>query len=378
MICDRAAQPMQAELTIEHVQRVLGQLFLFGRETDRDARLEVEGVESRDLEQVKARLAELAGTELGDAVKQETTGRISHTLAMLRHAWRVPGGASAGQIHRLTQTHDEDFLFNQWPKLPLGLLNGKTPEEATADWKLRARVLGALLILEFWLSENHEPIDISRLRSQLGLPALEAIDPEKLPIFQTPLPRLYRVQAEKLDDESLLAGFQVAVRFHAADAMRSFAQTLADRPSMAARPERINALSVLAQTDRDRAQSLQHIAAGRTAARAAGQSCAAWDLMEIGIRITGNEERDVQRLLQHVQQQHANEPGVNEALARMFMDLGLISPDGRVMARNAPPPPAEPAIVVPGAESAKPGTLWVPGSQTPAGEKPKIWTPGMD
>ena len=98
--------------------------------------------------------------------------------------------------------------------------------------------------------------------------------------------------AEKLDDRSLRIGFQVAVRFHAVAAMRPFAQAIADRPSMAALPEQLHALSVLAQTDGPRAGPAAHRRRA-DGGRAAGQSCANWDLMEIGIRITEGEEREV-------------------------------------------------------------------------------------
>ena len=120
MICDRPSRPIQGELTIESVQRVVCQLFFFGRETDRDARLEVEGVESRDLEQVKARLAEMAGAELGEAVKQEVAGRISYTTAMLRHASRVPGGVSARTDPPLDAILRRGFSLQPVAEAPLG------------------------------------------------------------------------------------------------------------------------------------------------------------------------------------------------------------------------------------------------------------------
>ncbi|MCR4411645.1 MAG: hypothetical protein NUV77_04365, partial [Thermoguttaceae bacterium] len=77
----------------------------------------------------------------------------------------------------------------------------------------------------------------------------------------------------------------------------------------------------------------------------------------------------------HLERQHIDEPGVAESLARLFMAMGLLQPDGTP---GAPAPQAaeKPAIVVPGGGDAD--KLWTPDSAAAAGEKPKLWTPGME
>ena len=82
------------------------------------------------------------------------------------------------------------------------------------------------------------------------------------------------------------------------------------------------------------------------------------------------------RLLRHIETQHGREPGVAEALQQMLIEFGLLRPDGTPA--YAPRRPMEqPAPAAPG-EAAEPDKLWLPESQRPAGEKPRIWTPGMD
>ena len=233
VVCDRPVPASAADTTLDSIPRILCQAILFGRETDREARLEIVGVESRNLDRLKSRLAEAAGPELGQPVRQEAGERLSRSLAMLHHNWRLPQDSSPEQIRQWIRTYREDCLLNQWPNSPLGLLEGKTPREAAADPNGRARVLGAILLLEFWTASDRDPFDFNRLRSRLGLPVLEPIDPEQTPIHEVPLPRLYRVVVEKLKDEDLLAGFHVAASFGPA---RRFALSAAGSSSVRRSP----------------------------------------------------------------------------------------------------------------------------------------------
>ena len=73
-----------------------------------------------------------------------------------------------------------------------------------------------------------------------------------------------------------------------------------------------------------------------------------------------------------------NEPGVARALTELLIEIGVLNPDGTPAEPPEAPGAEPPSLVVPGQSDAKPGELWTPDSQKPTGDKPKIWTPGMD
>ena len=256
--------------------------------------------------------------------------------------------------------------------MPLGILDGKPPQEAAADPRWRVRLAAAILLLEFWAQASGSRFDFNRLRSKLGLPALDPIDPEQTDVGGIPVARLSRVAVEKMTDGALLQCFHRALGTSAVELMRKFGRALIDRPNAVERDERLHICSLLARIEDDPERALCSIDEGRKTAEAAGQSSANWDMLELSIRFARGEEAEADRLWRHLSTEHICEPGVASALRQWLVQLGAIHPDGTPV---APPPEPETPLVVPGQAGAEPGKLWVPGGEQSGGEKPKLWTP---
>lgn len=366
-------------LSRESLPRVLGVARLYGRETDRPARLEVSGVSSGELAQLKTVLATAAGPLLGAPCKEEAMGRVSATRALLDSRWILPKDISEKQLRQLFAEDERDALTNRWPRLALGALGGKTPEEAAADPALRIRLLAAILLVESWTEPLGSRFDFNQLRSRFGLPTLDPIDPDGLKVEELPATRLVRLVAEKLSDEALATCFRRAAALNATAAVTKFAQALVDRPSFQQKPDRLRAYAALARVAESLDRALACVDEGRKAAEAMGQSSAGWDLRELSLRFQRGEAGEVNRLLRHIQAQHGREPGVASALRNMLVQFGLLRPDGTPAYAPRRPEPEVPPAAVPGAgQPDESGKLWLPDSQRPAGEKPRIWTPGME
>jgi len=183
---------------------------------------------------------------------------------------------------------------------------------------------------------------------------------------------------DKLSDDALLAVFGRALGYSARAALRKFAQAVVERPSLGSSKERLLAFEMMVSICDDSERAIGYIEEGRKVARQVGQSCARWDLMELPIRLGRGEPEEASRLLDHLQSQHINEPGVARELTELLVEIGVLNPDGTPAERPEASPAEPPSLVVPGQAGAKPGELWTPDSQKPTGDKPKIWTPGMD
>ena len=366
-------------LSPESLPRVLGVARLYGRETDRPARLEVSGVSSGELAQLKTVLATAAGPLLGAPCKEEVVGRVSATRALLDSRWILPKDVSEKQLRQLFAEDERDALTNRWPQLALGALGGKTPQEAAADPALRIRLLAAVLLVESWTEPMGSRFDFNQFRSRLGLPTLEPVDPDGLKVEDLPATRLVRLVAEKLSDEALATCFRRTAGLNATAAVTKFGQTLVDRPSFEKQPDRLRAYAALARVAENLDRALACVDEGRKAAEAMGQSSAGWDLRELSLRFQRGEAAEANRLLRHIESQHAREPGVASALQNMLVQFGLLRPDGTPAYAPGRREPEEPAAAVPApGQPDESGKLWLPESQRPAGEKPRIWTPGMD
>ncbi len=360
-------------LTLKEIPGLMGQAMLFGRQTDQAARLLVVGITSRNLEEAEALLRELAGDGLPSESRQEIVAQVSASREMLQRPWRLPQGITEEQLDKLADEHLRQAVLEEWPHLPLGIFSERTLEQAADDEASHTSVLAAILLLEFWSEQTGEEFDFNELRTQLGLPTLEPIDPDETPLDELSLMQLGRVMVDKLSDEDLLNGFRRTAMYGVAKALLVFGRALADRPSFDGKNEQLQALNLLARMEDDADRALAYVERGRQAVKAQGQSCAPWDLIELPIHADRMDGDQVARLIGHLQNEHIREPGVAQALTELLMKMGIINPDGSM----AEPSGGEPSLAVPDASDTESGEIWTPDSQKPAGEKPGIWTPDM-
>lgn len=378
MLFDRPQPDVSLPLEPESIPRMLGHVLLYGRQTDREPRLEVLSISRREQEQINGLLAEVSAGQLNQPSDEKVTGKLSVSQDLLSHNWRLPEATTHEDFQRLSDQYLERAVLGRWPQTPLGLLDGKTPQEIDGQETYRVKLLAAIAVLEEWMVQQGGHLDMNRLRTQLGLPTLEPIDPQQVNLRDLPLVRLSRLMVDKLTDDQLLQVYHRAMAFNARNAITKFARSLVDRPSMVGREEQFHAYMILARTAEEPEKGLEYVNRGRQAAEGAGQSSAPWDLLELSFRFQRGEGPEAVRLIEHLQRQHIREPGVAQALTDLLMQVGVIRPDGSFAMPTGPAAEERPGIMVPGEETAEPGKIWTPEGQAPQGEKPKIWMPGMD
>ncbi|MGA2062790.1 MAG: hypothetical protein ABSG67_20145 [Thermoguttaceae bacterium] len=371
MVFDRPAVESAEGASAQSMPNYLGQLFLFGRQTDREARLEIPNVTAPDLSQIKTVLNELAGQWLQGREKTEEIGIASATDDLLQPKWRPPVQLKPQQFHAILAEYRRDAVLNRWTDMKLGSLDGLTPRQAATDAKYQIKLLAAIMILQFHSDNLRWSFDLNELRTALGLPTLEPIDSQPGKINQLPLVRLARVSAEKLPDEELVQAFQRAVGYNHRTAVVKFGKEIIDRPAFAERKERALAYMTLARMEDDLDRALMYVDAGRKATDSTGKSHATWDLEELSLRFARQEIPEALQLIRHIENTHINEPNVSLILTQILVEAGLLRPDGTP---NIPPGHPEAEMAASAAAAEEPGKLWTPGSES-AGGGGKLWVP---
>jgi len=96
----------------------------------------------------------------------------------------------------------------------------------------------------------------------------------------------------------------------------------------------------------------------------------------LNLRFMRSEIQEIERLVQTIQTQHMNDPGVSEALFQTLVRYGVISPDGMPM---MPQQGAAPGM---GGNDGGDSELWTPDGGEPPQQggdgESKLWVPGMD
>lgn len=371
-LLDRPMPATGVELSAADAPETIGQVFLFGRETDREARLDLSGYRD-SLDAAKALLAEIAGDALGPQASEEVISSTSKVQRVLSWNWRLPRDTPPERMQALSRQRMHEAVFEKWPRTPNSAVDGKTPEQAAADPALKVKTLAAILVLE--LSPSITGVDFNELRQRLGLPVAGAIDPADVSMDRLPLVRLHRLLVEKLSDDDLRLVYQRAMLTQSRTALKKLCSEIVARSGLDGRLDKAQAFGTLANLSEDVEESLGYIRQARDAAEAAGKSSAPWDLEEFMLQLVRGDSAEAERLLRHIQTEHGNEPGVRQRLMQLLYQAGVIDEQGRPRGR----PQAESAgLIVPGAAAEQAGKLWTPGGDAPQEKKSGLWVPGMD
>jgi hypothetical protein len=315
---------------------------------------------------------------LGEALAAPAEEKVLGSLGQVEHAlswhWRLPDDTPEEARLKLQRDARRSLVLDRWPQLAQPIFGGRTPQQAAGEPRYRIGLLAAIWLLE--LSDaDAAPGAYNQLRQKLNLPELGEIDPAGLDIKRLPIGRLARLKVESLDDEQLKLAFNRAMVASFTLALGRLGPEVLKRSTLPATDYKLAAYRQMVRMAATTDEALRLIDEARKLAEANKVSSAPWDLAELSVRIQRGEADAVLRLIDHVQRQHAREPGIAEALVQLLVQSGLIGPDGRLMIGAPAPAAAGSPLVVPGA-AAEPGKLWTPDAPQPTGEKKSaLWLP---
>jgi tetratricopeptide (TPR) repeat protein len=361
-LLDRPLLASATDISIDRVPNQLGQLLLFGKQTDREARIELV-LFRPELPATIKRLDEALGPNFGTAAPETVIGHLSQVEHALSWHWRLPDDTPEELRLKLSIEKRRELVLRKWPKLAQPVFGGRTAEQAATEPEYRVRVLAGIWLLQ--LSDADTGAETyNQLRRQLNLPEVGDLDPAGLDLNRVPLGRLSRFKPESLGDEQLKQAFNRAVVANFVLALRRLAPEVIKRPDLPVAEYKLSAYRLLVRYATNSDEALRLIDESRKLAEASKQSSAPWDLMELSFRIQRGEAPAVMQLIDHLQRQHGREPGVAQALVQLLVQTGLVGPDGRLNIGAAP------------AAAADTGKLWTPDAPQAAGEKKSsLWLP---
>ncbi len=229
-IIDREPPGDAVELTWANVPRELAVVYLFGKQTDRAARLEI-FVEETELDQLRALLTEVLGTGALDGSETEMVDEYPAENTLIQETLAFPHGTPLPIRKKIEAEAYRGALRERWTDTPLDVLAGKTPREAAKEDALQIRLQAALLVLEAQQFTGLSHADYQALREELGIPQDGTIVCRPGMIRSVPLFALVRVDCAKLNDADLSAGFHYALANAAVEAATNFGQEILRRPA---------------------------------------------------------------------------------------------------------------------------------------------------
>ena len=376
LLVDREVPPYAEGMAADQIPVILGELQLFGKQTDRSARVEFSALKTADFDAKIAALQEVLAPDGATREGEEVAGKITRLGAALSSNWRLPDAMPLPERKKLLEAHKTQVLLNVFPDLPQGVLDGKSLRQAAGDASLQARALAVILLMD--LAEAEERPEFNQIRKSLGLPTVEPLDPAGLRITSLSPVRLTRLDVKKLSDEDLLIAYQRAILYSAGRLLRKVGPELVSRPGIKGKVDFADVYELMSRLSGSSDEAIEYIRKAQEAAVAGGESPVRYLMAEIPLRLERREVDEFRRLFERLSTKHIKEPGVAQALQQLLYQLGILRPDGSMAAPGAAPPGA-PAAAPPPASG-----LWTPDQGAPAaaapaaGGKSKLWVPGMD
>lgn len=369
MFFDRPVPSTPESVTVETVQRLVGLALLYGRQTDREARIEAVNLIDDEAPGLRAWLDQIAPGAIAGEPVRIVRGMVSPSYRLALAELRLPETFERGARRTIVADYFRKTLFEQWPQVKLGCLGGRSLAEAAALPEYRLKTLAAIRFMQGHLDDQDVELDWNTLRTSLGLPVVEPIGGDRVEEALSRPSELYRLRPESLEDSLLEAAMRVAILYDLKLLMPKFAKEIASRPSFSGTQSRQRALQVLSQMADTYAESIAYLQEGRQAAEAAGQPSGQWHLMEMYAQMAQGDAQGAQATFEHLYRTHSNEPGVRDALRQFLINSGAMRPDGTINPQFAPAASA--------AQQAAPqqSGLWTPESQQPSPGGGKLWVP---
>lgn len=380
-ILDRDKDAWKPGMSIEELPTDLGEVLLYGRETDQPARLVANFYADEYESTVVERLQALVGDQLvGEPVREEIEASATHLHEVSARKF-LSQQTEGADLARLRIEVQQAPYLSRWCRTSHPWLEGKSPAEAVSDERLRKRVLALLTSLELDLPDEVSADLTPALRQQLGLPPhefdVESVSMNDVAIF----PKLHRVDVSKLSDEELRDAMVLVASRGTTGSQRRLASEVVRRAEQNPSIDPLMAYSVLANMTAIVTEQVKWWNKVVTEAERRGKSPAQALLSLLTVFLRGQDHEGFTATFKRLAERHLNEPGVRESLQRITQALGL----DRMVAASQRGTPREPQIPgfaparSPAPTEAPAGKLWTPDapSASSAEAKPasKLWLP---
>ncbi len=372
-------RPALAEVTdnINHddVPLVLAQILVYGRQTNREARLELLLVKDQKFDSTLAWLREQLGAGVVPTDVEQVVSEVSAETHTLNATWHLPENMTRAQHERLTQQRQFYLAGQVLPSMEMAALDGRTLRDAASDPAMAVACQAVICGLE--LSNDARPWSQEwgrEARRAVGLKEIPLVSFDEVTWGNLPSPFLTRyIDLSQLETKKLEQLYASTMYAGVIRGVRAIAPLLLEREDLGTSPAAQEAMRVrlhlsLAELSADDEQCFDHIARARQLLKKSGQPVGHILVREFEQSLLRGKYGRLQPILREIELHHVQEKGVREALTRVLASYGLITPDGQ--------------LVIPAEEDTASGesapAVWTPESaQSAAGGKSGLWIPGQ-
>jgi tetratricopeptide (TPR) repeat protein len=379
-ILDSEVPADDVTLTAENIPEAISVVLVYGKQTDRAARIEVPSVLPLFVEQVRQSLV----AALGDLpLRDEVAFPVPFGLASEPRAAMLNRQSTRTEIDRLIRDFQASRLPGRIVAQAVGALGNRSLAEVASDDSVRMQREALMRTLENVEQLAQTAGVLESIRQAAGLQPLPTITVRTSDdVEEVDNPDLARTDCSELDAEGLAYLLQRAQLLDASVPLRRAATAALAREDSAEDVQlRASAYLALVDTTESADDALELLGQTKQFFEKWGLDKAQLLLMELPLRAKLGDSDGFQTVIRTLTADYRNREDVMAGLQQLLVSMGLINPDGSP--RNEGP---RSAMVAEGGASpaAQSSGIWTPdgGSAAPAAASSqgagKLWVPGMD
>lgn len=376
-LLDRPKIKEDAEgLTVEQLPHIVGNLQVFGKSTEQEARLEWVFYADDPIEEAAAILRRVAGSAMGEMQSEEVVDSVPREAMALTVRVLPPEEGDPKRMDDMYKECRRNAILKHWPTLRLARLGDQSAAEAAKDPNHQVAVMAAILNLETSYASTFGLETFKQLRESLQLPEPGPVTLGDCPAALFPIARVPRLEFSDVDDESLETLLRRSLTVAYRPAVKVVCLEVINRETLLENLDASFIYEQLIASNSSLQEAKEYIALAREATKDTLPSDATWDLAEFGVLLDHGEPEEAALVLQAVVQDHRNEPDVMHTVQQILVQFGMINPDGTMRAPSLDESLSE--------EASQEAGVWTPGqASSPSGQPESeksggLWLPGMD
>jgi tetratricopeptide (TPR) repeat protein len=363
-------------LSLDTTPSAVADILIFGRQTDRPARLEWHGKRDADFDRWQVDLTTALPSMPSAPQSVEVESQIPIETSRQSSSWHVPKGTSRVDYMELLRTAAIRRMTKDWIVTPTNHLDQQSPRQAAKNPAFHLRIAAMILIYQLdeepqsWTDEVADA-----LYAELQLPRVPNIDLNRRQPETLTSTLLRFVDLGELRAFDLQRFFVLGVSTGHLNVVSRIAKKLIAMDfdeSIVSKDYLLTSLAGLTSNDDE---CFEYLAQARKHAAAKGDPLGGILITEFEQRLLRRRFLGLRKIFHELQSRHLDEPGVQERFSEVLMKFGLLTREGGVvLPKEVPEKPAP--------ES---GKLWTPGEPAAVGlnsesgaqsSGSKLWIPG--
>ena len=316
------------DLDLADVPMVRGELLLYGKQTDRAARIEFVKPDDVVCEQSLQIVREVFADVIGGEPKVKSIDSVMQLDHETNFDWRLPVTVPRETVDRLVKEQFRKTLTEKLAKLKTPMLEGLSLSEAAGKPELTTAVQAFILFLRQMNGGERFPIGlVDELVKELSIKELPPVVLDGATLDDVSPTIHASFDVEKLTDDQVLALHHYSFRIGNLAVVANTNPELLKRPDTHQTISKRVLLTTQAQMEPDSEKGLEMLSQMRVDAKRDGEPLGHLLVDEFEYRLSRNlVGKKMKDLVRAIEARHIDEPGVESRLTMVLERYGLLDP----------------------------------------------------